>query len=123
MLREKKLILCVDGHEDTGSMLKAFLEIAGHEVLVAASIAEALNLAHQQRFDLYIIEYKFSDGNGLELCRQLRAFDAATPIIFCTTSAREADSKLAIAAGAQAYIVKPNALDALEMAVSNLLKN
>jgi DNA-binding response OmpR family regulator len=53
-----------------------------------------------------------SEITGVELCRQIRAFDKSTPILMCSGAVTEADREEASLAGAQGYIGKPfNARD------------
>ena len=44
---------------------------------------------------------------ALELCKQIRARDAHTPIVFCASVADESFRKAAARVGAQGYIVAP----------------
>ena len=45
--------------------------------------------------------------NGFELCRQIREIDSQTPIVFYSGAAYEKDKQQGIAAGANAYVIKP----------------
>ena len=46
--------------------------------------------------------------NGIELCKEIRAFDSSLPIMFYSGAGYEADILSGMAAGAQAYLVKPD---------------
>jgi DNA-binding response OmpR family regulator len=41
-----------------------------------------MTLARRERFDLLILESHYPDSQGANLCRQIRAFDSETPILF-----------------------------------------
>ena len=103
----KQVILCVDDDKDTSAGLSILLELSGYAVKIAGSVAEGLSLARSERFDLYLFDYNFADGTGIELCEKLRSFDRTTPIVFCSGEGRGEERELADKVGAQAYLVKP----------------
>ena len=76
-------------------------------MLVANTIAEALRLSQTEHFDLYLLDTRFPEGNGFELCRKLRETVPQTPIVFYSADAYPADNARGILAGADAYLVKP----------------
>ncbi len=114
-------ILYVEDHEDSRAMLNHLLKNAGYAVSTAASIADGLSLATQGRFDLYILDSRFTDGSGVDLCRQIRAFDPLSPIIFYSSGAFQNDITAGMAAGAQAYLIKPLGIYTIMQTVAELL--
>jgi two-component system response regulator ArlR len=114
-------ILYVEDHEDSRVMLTCFLENTGYAVSTAASIADGLSLAKLEPFDLYILDSRFADGSGIELCLQIRAFDPLTPIIFYSSSAYQVDIAAGLAAGAQAYLTKPRGIYTITQTIAELL--
>jgi|GEM_PF-1040410 len=117
----KKRIFCVEDHEDTGWALIATLELAGYEVTLARSLAEALKLAKSAHFDLYILDNLLPDGTGVEVCQHIRSFDPHTSILFLSGAAYKADREKAIRAGAQEYLTKPEGLEVLEPTIARLI--
>lgn len=113
-------ILCVDDNEDTCFMLRTLLGSTGYEVETAAGVNEALERARSEGFDLFVIDNRYPDGTGAELCRGLRAASPATGIIFYTGAAYASDRQEGLAAGADAYVVKPS-IDELLHAIENVL--
>jgi CheY-like chemotaxis protein len=107
MLSPKLQILYADDSEDVRLMLRLLLGGEGIELRTAATAAEALRLAREERFDLVMLDNRFPDGDGCELCREIRQFDRETPILFYSGAAYEKDRLRGLAAGAQGYIVKP----------------
>ena len=97
------------------------LERQGHEVVSAGSIAECVELAGRQSFDLYMLDDEYVDGDGLELCKRLRAMTPATPILFFSSRAFERDRELAADAGAYAYLTKPDDLFEIVQTVNAIL--
>ncbi len=116
--RIKGHILCVDDDLDTCEMLTVLLGQAGYEVQYALSVRDGLAKARQGGCDLILLDWSFEDGTGLELCRQIRAFDARTTILFYTGEIDEAAVGAALVAGAQGYLIKPVAVERLLQAIS-----
>jgi DNA-binding response OmpR family regulator len=117
----RRLILCVDDDEDTCGEMSALLELSGYTVRTASNMSDGLTLARGQSFDIYLLDYNFFDGTGIELCQKLRVFDPATPIIFCSGDDRAAERELASIVGAQAYLVKPIDPKVLRQTIDSLL--
>jgi DNA-binding response OmpR family regulator len=118
---KKCRILCVDDDEDTCFMLSIMLGRAGYEVRTASGIAQALMLSEGGRFDLYVLDNMFEDGTGLDLCRRIREFDGAKPILFFSGMAHAEDRQHGLDAGALGYLVKPNDLDKLTVTIARLI--
>jgi CheY-like chemotaxis protein len=117
-----KRILCVDDDPDTCSMLCALLGLIGCQTSSAGTAQEALGLIAAGRFDLYLLDNWLPGGGGVELCRLLRDSDPSTPIVFYSGAALESEREEALAAGAQAYLVKPGDVALLVETVRRLLR-
>lgn len=118
----KKRILCVDDDEDTCQMLCGLLGLVNCEVSTAGTAAEALEIIAGGGFDLYLLDNWLPGGSGAELCRKIRETDPSTPILFYSGAAFDAEREEALAAGAQAYLVKPGDLGLLVETVNNFLR-
>ncbi|HSE16973.1 MAG TPA: response regulator [Pyrinomonadaceae bacterium] len=101
-------VLYIEDHEDTRELVTLVLEQKSLEVVTGETIASGVALAGSQDFDLYLLDSWLPDGSGLDLCKQIRKFDAETPIVFYSAAAYAADRELALNSGAQAYLVKPS---------------
>jgi DNA-binding response OmpR family regulator len=119
-MQRKCLILCVDDHEDTSEMLKLLLSHEDAEVVTAVAMAQALELAQSQNFDLYVLDKHLPDGSGIELCRKLVEVTPNVPCMFYTGDAYEVHRQQCLAAGADDYVAKPD-IDGLIVSVRNLL--
>ena len=117
-MQPKKRILCVEDDADTALMLIHLLRRAGYDVQSVATAAGALSLALS--FDLYLLDYRLPDGNGIDLCHTLRAQHRHTPIVIYSANAYQAQHRAARAAGATAYVNKPE-IDILLATIKNLL--
>lgn len=101
-------ILYVDDHDDSAQMLKLVLAESDYEVLSARGVAQALELASKYEFDLYVVDKRLPDGSGLELVKALNKLTPGVPSIVYTGDAYEIHREQAMAAGAHAYVCKPD---------------
>ena len=101
-------------------MLRLLLSHEDYDVVVAASMTEALELVRTEVFDLYVLDRRLPDGTGIELCQKLQEATPGVPCIFYTGDAYEVHRQQALAAGAEGYVSKPN-VEALIDAVTKLL--
>ena len=108
MSKTKCRILYVDDHEDSGEMFRLMLAGEDFEVQIAQSMEEALTKAHTESFDLYVLDKRLPDGSGTDLCRMLNAGTPGVPCIFYTGDTYELHRQEAMAAGARAYVSKPD---------------
>jgi CheY-like chemotaxis protein len=122
MANAKCRILCVDDHQDTSEMLKILLGQEDIEVLTALSIEEAIELSRLEPFDLYVLDKRLPDGSGLELCEQLQLLAPGVPCIFYTGDAYDIHRQEALAAGAEAFVPKPE-IEKLIKTVHDILAN
>ncbi|HEU5239209.1 MAG TPA: response regulator [Pyrinomonadaceae bacterium] len=122
MSQVKCRILYVDDHEDSAEMFKLLLSSPDYEVKTANTVAEAFELAKSESFDLYVLDKRLPDGSGMDLCIMLNALTPGVPCIFYRGDAYEIHRQEAMAAGADAYVPKPD-VDALIDTVHKLLSD
>lgn len=120
MARPTCRVLCVDDHHDTSEMLELLLSREDYEVETAGTMEDACKLASQKQFDLFVLDRRLPDATGLELCERLQVISPGVPCIFYSGDAYELHRREAIAAGAAAYVAKPD-IDGLIEAVQRLL--
>jgi len=99
-------IVIVEDDPGIGSSLTRTLEGQGYVVTWATTCAEGL-AAVRAGTALVILDLGLPDGDGLELCRRLRAGVAAPQVLILTARSEEADVVLGLDAGADDYLVKP----------------
>jgi DNA-binding response OmpR family regulator len=121
MNESKSKILCVEDDEDTCELISFVLKQAGYEV-EACSRIDCLKLIHEERFLAFILDNWFEGTSGVDICKEIRSFDLATPIIFCSGEARQIEIGKALAAGANAYLVKPIDFEELTNTVTKLIQ-
>lgn len=103
-----KHILVVDDDEFFRETLANQIQI--HEELMpvqAATASEALEKVKSTHFDVIILDIGLPDMDGREACRLLRRDRVTSPIIMLTGADSDADTILALDAGANDYVTKP----------------
>jgi DNA-binding response OmpR family regulator len=103
---------------DDDSVLRRSLaeQLQLHEefaAIEAATAAEALVCVKRQYHDAVLLDVGLPDMDGRELCRLMRREGVRSPILMLTGADSDADTILALDAGANDYITKPFRLDVL----------
>ena len=111
LMPKHKLIL-VEDDANVSYMLSRQLERAGYSVRAAPTIATARQLV-QEPWDLVILDRTLPDGDGVDLCRELRAADPHAYIVMLTSHNSDAAKLEGFACGADDYITKPAQLEEL----------
>ena len=78
-----------------------------HEVSVAADGVDGLAKYRSWRPDLVLLDIMMPGKSGYDVCREIRATDAATPVIMLTAKGEEIDKVLGLGLGADDYVTKP----------------
>jgi CheY-like chemotaxis protein len=117
----KARILHVDDHQDTRLMMAALLGDCGYGVMTAGSVAEALELAREVSFDLFILDVRLPDGTGFELCQQLSELQPHVPVLYYSAYAEQSEVEAALATCGDEYLRKPVCIADIENAIARLL--
>lgn len=101
--------LVVNDEPDIRELLTVWLTRAGYEVIEAGDGEEAIQLARQHLPDVAVIDVQLPKLDGYATTRALRAdpLTAAMKIVILTSSVRDSDRDIALAAGADLYLRKP----------------
>jgi two-component system, OmpR family, alkaline phosphatase synthesis response regulator PhoP len=99
-------LLVVDDDPDLVDIIAYTLRKDGHQVGVATSGEEALDLATKDPPEMVILDVMLPGLDGFEVCRRLRQ-RAALPVILLTARGEEADRVWGLDLGADDYITKP----------------
>ena len=104
----KQLIFVVEDETEICELAQWCLEEAGYAVRVF-STSNVIQEAEDYHPALMLITMMMPDGNGLDLCRQIRRNRALarTPIVFLIPESAEEHRALALESGADDCIVKP----------------
>jgi DNA-binding response OmpR family regulator len=106
-LKQASTILVVDDDPSITIGLRDNLEFEGYRVLTAGTAREARDTVARETPDLTLLDVMLPDGDGISVCRQLRAQGYARPIIMLTARGEEMDKVLGLEVGADDYVVKP----------------
>lgn len=102
-------LLLIDDDARLSSMVGDYLGQAGFEVETAGSLAAGRELLAAASYDALVLDLMLPDGNGLELCRELRssARTRQLPLLMLTARGEPTDRIVGLELGADDYLGKP----------------
>ncbi len=112
-------VLLVDDHDVVREGLRALLsrasdiEVVGEAATAATAVAEAARLQP----DVVVLDVRLPDGNGVEVCRDIRAHRPETKVLMLTSYADDEALFASIMAGAAGYLLKETRAAALLQAI------
>lgn len=115
---EGQRVLLVEDHEPTRAALAFLLTRRHYDVIVAASVAEARELAGKNKIDFVISDIGLPDGTGYELMMELRDVYGLKGIAM-TGYGMEEDVARSKTSGFVTHLTKPVHIHALTNALSN----
>jgi len=100
--------LLVEDNRSHGELISDELSsvLNGWTLDIAPTVAEARRRIARGNYELFVLDFRLPDGDGIELLREIRGSGLKTPTLFVTTAA---SAKLAVEAmklGADDYVVK-----------------
>jgi len=116
---EQPLVLVVDDHPVNQEVLVRQLELLGVAADTAADGNEALKAWSAKPYAAVLADIHMPHMDGYELTRRLRAVEAEqhshtrTPVVAVTANAMKGEEERCLAAGMDAYLVKPVNIDLL----------
>ena len=120
----KPVILVVEDEAPLLTLLRYNLEKQGFRVEEATDGQEALLRVSESKPDLVLLDWMLPSLSGIEVCRQIRRRPATRdlPVIMVTARTEDQDAVRALDIGADDYITKPFAVDALLARIRALLR-
>ena len=100
-------VLVIEDEEDIAEFLRYILENENFTVKTASSLAEARAQLKTGLPDAVLLDRGLPDGDGLEICRELKKMGLKPPILILSARKDPAEIREGLAAGADHYIVKP----------------
>jgi DNA-binding response OmpR family regulator len=100
-------VLLVEDSELARDALRQLLQITGHRVSVAATVAEALQAARGERPDLVLLDLTLPDGDGLQIVSELLLEENPPTFVALTGHDTREVAARCIAAGCASVLVKP----------------
>jgi two-component system phosphate regulon response regulator PhoB len=120
----KPTILVVEDEAALLALLRYNLERQGFNVEEATDGQEALLRIAEAKPDLVLLDWMLPAMSGIEVCRQIRRRPATRdlPVIMVTARTEDQDAVRALDTGADDYIAKPFAVEALMARIRALLR-
>jgi two-component system CheB/CheR fusion protein len=119
-----KNILVVDDDRDCRRLVETILKKTGASVQSAASVAEALRISEESRFDAVVCDISMPEADGFTFLDQVRGgttpMPSQVPIIALTAFADSNTQKTALAKGFDNFLGKPFSSSHLVRTVSEL---
>ena len=105
-------VLIADDDPSISRALSFLMQREGHDVRTVADGEQALAAIERRRPDIVLLDLMMPKGNGYEVCRTLRANRSYDDIriVMLTAKGGEADQRVGMDLGADAYITKPFAI-------------
>jgi two-component system response regulator RegX3 len=114
-------ILVVDDEATITDFVGYALKKEGYITDIVTSGEDALSLALQNSYDLYILDIMLPGIDGYELCRRLRA-NSDSPVLFLSARDTELDKVVGLEIGGDDYLAKPFGVRELIARVRALLR-
>lgn len=117
-------ILVVDDEPDITALVAYHLAKAGYRVSTAATGADALRAAREERPDIVVLDLMLPGLSGYEVLGELRKKDETRDVgvILLTARREEADRIRGLSLGADDYLTKPFSPHELALRVAALLR-
>ena len=109
-------ILLVEDDKNLSFITKRLLESRGYEVAAALTLAEAREWLKKNSFDLILLDMMLPDGEGIQLCQEIRK-TSVCPIIFVSCLSDNLTKISALQMGGDDYVVKPVNYEELMMRI------
>lgn len=107
-------ILTIDDEQGICFLIKSAFEPIGFIVLSANNGADALSVVRKERPKLIFLDILMSGIPGLEVLREIKAFDPTIKVVMLTSVKDEASRAKAKELGADDFVTKPFMSDHLE---------
>ena len=111
-------ILVVEDNEHVGAFVETLLSELGHQVRLATSGEEALELARDRRFDIVLSDVVMPGMGGLKLAEMLKREQPDLPVVLATGYSQEITDS---GSGGRPVILKPYRLATLSEALAAAL--
>jgi len=97
----------IDDDARLAAMVRDYLATFGFLVDVAGDVAGGVAAVRENAADLLILDLMLPDGDGLDLCRRLRAEGVGMPILMLTAKGDPIERVIGLEIGADDYLPKP----------------
>lgn len=113
-------VLVVDDDPLVADSIRRMLQFDGHQVQIAGSAAEALQLFSPHSFDLVLVDYEMPTTKGDALAQAIKERSPALPVVMFTGYAEAVRSAGLAAKGVDRVLGKPFDLEELRQIIQSL---
>ena len=121
-MTRKRHIAVIDDEPNIGLSLRLILEGEGYRVSTCESLAAFEAQRRPGWADLYLLDVRLPDGNGIDLLQSLKREDDATPVVMISGHGTIRDAVEATRSGAFDFLEKPLARERVLLVVRNALE-
>jgi len=109
MLDMSEHILLIDDDLRLSAMVGDYLRSHGYQVSSAPSLSAGRELLARQAVDALVLDLMLPDGDGLDLCRELRSASRTRglPLLMLSARGEPTDRIVGLEVGADDYLPKP----------------
>jgi DNA-binding response OmpR family regulator len=109
MMDMSEHILMIDDDLRLSTMVGDYLRSHGYQVSTAPSLSAGRELLARQACDALVLDLMLPDGDGLDLCREVRASPRtrALPLLMLSARGEPTDRIVGLEIGADDYLPKP----------------
>jgi two-component system response regulator HydG len=120
-MKDMKSVLVVDDDSAHRTMLRTLLTGWGYTISEADDGSTAIEMAHDQAFDLILMDIRMIQVSGIEALHEIKAFNPAIPVIIMTAYSSVETAVEALKTGAYDYLTKPLDFDELRLAMERAM--
>jgi len=100
-------VLLVEDDTALGAAVVGLLAAAGHQVRWAQTLVDARAAAMGEEPDVVLLDLALPDGDGMDLCLELRGRGSSVVVVVLTAQADETAAVRALDLGADDFVAKP----------------
>jgi DNA-binding response OmpR family regulator len=115
-------VLVVDDDETIATVVRGYLDRAGHQSDHARDGRAALRHIKADSPDLVVLDIMLPEIDGLEICRRMRTTQPDMPIIMLTALGEAEDRIAGLEVGADDYVTKPFSPRELVLRIESVLR-
>lgn len=115
-------ILVVEDDEKIASFIKKGLQEESYSVDVTANGFEAIYLIETNAYDIVLLDLMIHGLSGVDVCKNIRSKNIATPIIMLTARDTIKDKVEGLDSGANDYLTKPFSFEELLARIRSKLR-
>lgn len=116
-----KRIILLEDDPGVRDVIELILELEGYQVASFETVEKLMSRPIQESPDLFILDVMLPDGNGIEVCRELKAIGDQVPILMMSAHAMERD--ISTSCSAEAFIAKPFDINNLINTITRLVND